>query len=672
MLSPVVFAVLLLLGLRAPAHAQEYRIQVQASPARIAFTPDSKVTVNVTVLDAQDTLAPDGTAVYLHTTLGTLPTVAYTQRGRVSVLLENAQGPGLALVTVTVGNSRRTVNVEFLGESGAMTASTEQRLRYRLQARQVYYSVDQRIFDLREDAEFITPQFTVRAQAIQFDVEHEVLTAQMGVVISAGDAVLSGEKLRLSRQNGEVLLIQVEPEVRAVRTTLPALTPLTDAVLAGTELNPLDPQPTKTWIISREATVYPGDQIHFRRPDFFIDSINRRLLRLPYHVLDLQGVSNTFFNSEISLTSDAGLNIDFPVYYAANDGHIGSLHLRNVTKGSSLYRGTDGLQVGLEEEYLVPGYAGDGALYLDDLLRPTRSASWEHNQDFGQTATSLTANYERYDELTPYTTRLGATFSRPLGTTSLHLRTDWSRFNTAETGVGELEAYLPPLPLASTGLSFNITPYLGMNRDVSTDDATGERTVRNEYYEGIRLGLGVPQISLLGGSISTSVNDEISHADGLYANFFDTSIRYRRDLSRNFSTSLGYSLSLSSTSEEGAPIYSYERLSFDLSGGGSGVWNLYSYASYDIDTEAIYATGMATVYLPWDRAKNGAANWWLRYRASYNRDDDTTADHLVTLGRNIGNYSVLLHYSPTGNTGVTGIGTGTGKNLAIELVRQGW
>jgi len=79
--------------------------------------------------------------------------------------------------------------------------------------------------------------------------------------------------------------------------------------------------------------------------------------------------------------------------------------------------------------------------------------------------------------------------------------------------------------------------------------------------------------------------------------------------------------------------------------------------------------------LPWFRKRPEEPRCYLSYRLGMTAggfDAITSTDQVMSAGWNIGNYSLQLHYSPTGNNGVTGIGPGSGKRWAVELVRAGW
>lgn len=711
--------------------AASYTIQAEARPKRLVYGDDNRVTLSVRVTDAKTGAAvPDGTSVFLYTTLGALSsTTCYTQHGEVSALLDNATGPGKAYVTITVGDTQETLMVEYLGQGGTATGepTANDRPHYRLNAQQVYFSADRRVFDLRDQAIFTAAGYTITAGAIQYDVQNNLLTAQSDVAINAGSTTITGEKLRLDLAAKHGAIVLVNPSISYLSISLPALTAREDETARKVDFTPLSTDPTHTWIVCHPATapkppapttplkpyagydsykvvkrvgaftpgsappvklwkspdyqviVYPGDMVLFRRPKFYLTDFDHPLFSLPYHVLNLRmPQGGTIFNSELSLTSDAGLNVDFPFYYMASGSRTGALHFRRVTKGSPYFRGSGGFQIDLEEEYLLPNQKGDGGIYCDDLTRPTRSITWDHNQTLGSNAhLSLSGSFSRYNDDTPYTTRGSINYSRTLGRSSVNLRTNMSQFEEHKNAVVELYANPPSLPIWPGVLSLGFSPYMGYEYDTDLSATTNTQTTTNSFYQGFGTSLALPTFSLLGCTITTNASNELSRSsDGVVTDYVDLGASARRSLFAGFSTSLSYGFSLTHTfAHDGTAATTSkpsQHFSLDLSGGRAQRWNFYAYSSYTLDSKALYSSLAYTYYPPFDRDKNGNPRWFARVTAHQTSGDIRTIEQLLSIGRNIGLYTLVMHVSPTGNTGVSGIGSGTGKAISIELQRQGW
>ena len=676
------FALLLsLIGAR-PAHAQGIQIQAIASPSRLVYGADNTIMITVSVRDNSGRAVEDGTAVFFNTTLGTLPTVAYTQGGKVGVIMGNTTGPGLAIITVTVNNARQTLQVEYLGKGGKATAQPK-RISYRIKAKQIYYSVDQRVFDLKDQTQLITPNYTIAADAMQLNVDQGIICAQQNITITANKKVVTARNLHMTLSMGTGTIITADPDITYKTFTLPALEVKDDTSAHNLDYVPISPLPTHTWILCHEALFYPGDQVQFYQPRFYLDNFDHCLYSLPYHVLNLRNqVNGAFFNSDVSITSDAGLNIDFPIYYAANDTHVGSLHLLEVARGSSGYSGSSGLELNVEEAYRV-GDSGEGGLFLDDLARDTRSVTWNHTHDFGPTHVSLTGGYDRYTDSTPYTERAGVSLARAFGGCSASLNTNWSSFDQNQDGVAEFTFGFPSLRIGKTGLGLGFTPYLNLHHNATTTTVastgpkttgtTTDSTTTDLFTQGLRTGLTFPSLRFLGGAITTNVSDDIAHdSDGVMTNYVDTGVSYAKQLSAIFSTSLTYSLSATHSSDPTVTNQPSQRLSYELSGHGGMDWNMAFYSNYGLEEKLLYNSLNANYYLPWWRTKDHKPRAVLQYTGSMSSGQLSSMDSLFSVGYVIGAYSLMLHYSPSGNNAVSGIGSGTGKRWAIELVRQAW
>ena len=135
---------------------------------------------------------------------------------------------------------------------------------------------------------------------------------------------------------------------------------------------------------------------------------------------------------------------------------------------------------------------------------------------------------------------------------------------------------------------------------------------------------------------------------------------------------LGYSYSLQSGGDN---FITYggsgrQRLDANLYAGKMDRWLLSGYASYELDDGGLFSSLQASYDLPFDRGKDGSAKWRLDLRANSSKYAGwATNDLRLALGRDIGNYELLLCYSPTSSGystyGLTG--SGSGKTIWLEL-----
>lgn len=662
-----------------------YRVEgPRAEPPRLNYEANSpsnnRVIIWARIVDETGAPAPDMVAVRLYTSLGAITPTVYTRNGEVSATLENVQGPGRAKIDIQLDTGGfNTLFVEYLGPGGVTARSvTPPRVHYRFTARQCYYSTDKTLLDLRDAAKFDAGAFTVTASAIQFDLRLKILTAQFGVKITRGTQVVEAQRLRLDLRLQKGAAEIVEPEVGKRLLDLATMT-LTDSDRARTtDCTPLDPLPTRTWIVCPEANVYPNEQqIQFRTPKFYVHNIDLPIMWMPYHVLNYsQSQANTFFNFQATVTSEPALSIDFPIYYAASADHIGSLHLRSLTKTTSP-TGVPGLQLGIDEEYRL-GKSADGAIYLDDLSRATRSVNWIHSQEIGKVHLNANASYERYKPDDEYTTRGNVSISNYLGQVSSNLNGNFSSYKDQRARTATWYLAPPMLRLGKkSGFGLGFNPFFGWQSTTALDAGTGSGITSDGFSQGLNCSLAVPTVRLLGGALMTGVNNGLVHySDGSLINNFDTTLRFQRRLFTHFTGSLGYTYNRQQTHSVAAPTStSSQRLDLNISGNGKN-WDFYTYAAYALENDSLFGAMNINYYLPWGLSRSGQRRWFVQYASSLSVMNGATTgqmlEHIFTIGRPVGTYTALLHYSPTGSTGITGIGMVTGKKWALELVHGGW
>ena len=154
----------------------------------------------------------------------------------------------------------------------------------------------------------------------------------------------------------------------------------------------------------------------------------------------------------------------------------------------------------------------------------------------------------------------------------------------------------------------------------------------------------------------------------------DARLSLRRSLGSTSSFTLSYSYNL----EQGGtwPSYDRQRLDANLYASKGQKWYGYSFASYDLTNKSIYGSLSCSYQLPIERISNGRSKWRLDLRSSFSRFMGLSqTDARIALGRDIGNYEILLCYSPTGTGyGSYGYGYGTrqGKKWWLELAAAGF
>ncbi len=203
-----------------------------------------------------------------------------------------------------------------------------------------------------------------------------------------------------------------------------------------------------------------------------------------------------------------------------------------------------------------------------------------------------------------------------------------------------------------------------------------ETELREEtFYEGLRTGLGMPSWKILGGNLAPNMSDELSHdSNDVVTNNFVSGLSYQKKLNKYFASSLSYSFSLTQTNQSATAGTSPtdQRFSLNLTGSHGKLWNLQLYSSYSLEEQSLFGTASTTYYLPWLHTHGGHHPIYLQYNGSITTGTTTVYSHLLSLGIALGAYTVVIHYSPTGNTELTGFSASAGEHWSFELVRAGW
>ncbi len=650
--------------------AQNYILRADASPTRVNYGSDNNVNIIVTVSNPDGTMVPNNTLIYFYTTLGYIPELAYTQNGRVSVILSNNAGPGIADITCQAGETQAKIRITYIGQ-GETAPPTEAKPFYELTGKQLYYNFDNKVFEIYDNAQFLSAGYIIKANAMNIDSIHGIVLARGKIIITDSKNTLTAEEIYFDFNTGQGYAVTLTDNMGFKSFSLPTLKFQDDPTARTRDYTIPESPKTASWIVSNKATVYPGDYILFKTPKFYLNNFDHCLLRLPYHVLDMRASDvGALFNFNIALTSSAGLYVDFPVYYDASSSHVGSIKFRNVLQGSPNYRGYDGIQVSVEEEYRIND-SGDGGIYFDDINRKIRSVSWDHRQDFGETRCNFNSSYSRYSAASPYTTHAGVSVSRDLGATNLYLSTSTSFYDKTNSVRSDLSLAPPPLRFGKTGYGFTFSPFLAydLNKSVSN---TGVATTTNLTSEGIRAGFNTPSYRLLGGSLNPRVSQDITNdSTGITSSSFDSSLSYNRQFGQFISSSLNYSHS-KTVSNRGSAMPASRRYSFSLTGNSPRAWNAFLYSSYSVGSDIFYHNGGFNYQLPWDKSASGQRRWTTTANLSYTTGKNSSFNDSYSIGRSLGAYSLILHYSPKGINGSAGIGASSGKNWSLEVARTSW
>lgn len=643
------------------AVAAGYHIEVQAQPQRPRAGSDEPCAVTVRVTDALGAPVRDGTEVTLVTTLGAVdPPLARTSGGLARAELRSAV-PGAAEVSVLVEGQREVMVVEFTG--GAARPAPRPAPMIRIQARYVAYSADYDCITASDQARAEHGPLVIEAGNLQYEVARGLLKAQHGVRVSSGGKTIEGERACYHVTTCDGMLLRAQEGVERVAFRADDLDGAGPEPIGGADFLPTDTSDTNTWIVARDAVIFPSDRIQFSDARLYVG--DKRVFSLPHYVAPLRGQRN-LLNQVFSLSSGGGLNLDVPFYYAADTAHAGSLHLRRRAAGGYGYGGT-GWSLGLEEQYRL-GARSRGTLAVDDLTDNTRSLRLDHQLDFGpESRVDMGLNYYRYNPSYPGALTGRALYSRRLSDADLNVIALGSSIAGATSWSVDGNMRWGDRPLGHSGVAYDVTANLGYGG------------AQYGYGGGLCFGGGVGlsprawEISK-GTTATLNVGQQFVWAQiGGQRTAFDLRAMLRQSLGGLGAAMLSYDYNLS----RGGYYSSYGRQQLSLNAYMSqGLsWRASGYASYSLDRRSLFSSGGVSYALPLQQKAGGESPWRLDLRGSYAQfGSSRTMNSRIAIGRAIGAYEALLCFSPSGSYGYGsyGYGYGRGKSLSLEFTPLGY
>jgi hypothetical protein len=653
-------AALVLLAVET-AVAIPYALQVQAQPQRPRADGIEPCAITVRVTDPLGAPARDGTQVTFVTTLGTLdPQAALTGGGIARTELKSATA-GRAEVSILVEGQRDKIVVEFVGARAKPPPKPAPMVK--ITGKYVAYSADYDCITAADDAQAQHGALKIEAGNLQYEVARGVLKAQHAVRISGGGATLEGERACYRVGAGEGVLLRAQDAVERIAFRADDLRAAAPGATQASDFLPTDTSSTNTWVVAREAIVFPNERIQFDNARLYVG--NRRIFSLPHYVTPLSG-QRSLLNQVFNISSGGGINLDLPFYYHANESHAGSLHIIRRAAGNYGY-GRTGWSLGLQEQYRL-GNNSRGTLAVDDLLDSTRSLRLDHQIEFNpRSRVNMGLNYYRWDSSYPaaltgrafYTQRLSSADLSVIGLTSAIGGTaSWSLDGNMRWR---------PKPIFRTGVNYDLSANLGYGSS------------QYGYGGGLCFGGGVgltPREWNITRTTAASLDlaQQLTFAQiGGMATTFDARAVLRQSLGSLGAATLSYDYTLS----QGGYYATYGRQQLSLNAylNRGTVWRASGFASYSLDLNSIFASGNVSYRLPFQISAYGQSPWRLDLRGSYTAFGTArTMSSRIAIGRAIGQYEALLCFSPNGSYGYGsyGYGYGHGKSFWVEFAPAGF
>jgi hypothetical protein len=651
------------------AVAAQYAIDIDAQPQRPPAGGEQPCVITVRLTDTVGAPVRDGTQVTFVTTLGTIdPQVATTVGGIARADLACAT-PGRVEVSVLVEGQRNAVVVEFTGSAPQPATATPPAPRakpapmIRIEGKYVAYSADYGCITAADQARAQHGALVIEAGNLQYEIARGLVKAQHAVRVRNGAAVLEGERACYHISTCDGVLLRAQEGVERVAFRADALGAAAATPTAAADLAPADTTDTTTWIVARNAIVFPSDRIQFTNATLYVG--DKRVFSLPHYVAPLRGQRN-LLNQVFSVSSSGGLNLDLPFYYAANVSHVGSLHLRRRSRDGYGY-GQVGWSLGVEEQYRF-SQRSTGTLAVDGITDSTRSVRMDHQLDLGTNGrVSMGLNYYRYNPSYP-----GALTGRAF----------WSkRVNSADLSVIALGSSMAGQATWSldSSMRWGNRPigHSGFDYDVMTN--LGYGSAQYGYGGGLCLGGGLA-VSPPSWEISRSTSASLDLAQqflwaqiGGQRTTFDARAMVRQGLGVLGALTMSYDYNLS----QGGYYSTYGRQQLSLNAYLSRGfrWRASGYASYSLDRDSFFASGNASYSLPIQQSGDGSSPWRLDLRGSVARFGTAQSmSSRIAIGRAVGSYEALLCYSPTASYGYGsyGYGYGGGKTLWLEFAPLGY
>jgi len=656
-----------LLCLAQVCASADFVITARAEPARVTPGSSAGAAIIVEVRDSAGQPAADGTEVRFVTTLGQVTPNAQTVRGAARGTVTSSTA-GTAEVTVLAGGQTAKVQVEFTRDAGIGEGTSGV---VRIRGTYTAFSSERQVVVASDHARFEQGRLTIEADTMQYALGQGVLKAQDRVLVRGAGSKLEGQRLSYEVAQAQGVLL------RAGDTVEKAFFRGASLQIYSTE-GPLTPQlfslqdlsDTKTWVVADSITVFPNERIQFVSPQIYYRGV--KLIGMPYYEMRLGTwrAQEGFLNQVFSFTSAGGLNVDFPVYYAATQAHTGALRIRRFGRGSwgSGYAG-EGWSFGLEEQYRLGD--GQGTLSLDNLLENTRGFRLQHHQDFDpDSRADISFNHYRYDERFPGITSGTAYYYHRLGKMDLNLTSRGSKSSYSTDWA--LEGNLRLARRARGGLQYDIVSEVGYGNSLPGSFLTSQEGRPTRIGLGTGLYLYPPGRRLDDKTdLTPSLSVSTYHLLGAGSQqSLDARLGLRRTLGAASSASLTYSYSL----QRGASFMSGGRQRLDLSAYAAGgvKWQTNLYASYDLSSKGVFGSVAASYVPPFERAANGQGKWRVDTTFGYSRFTSiSTKDSRISISRDIGNYLASLVYSPTGAASYSsywgGFGSNLGRKIWIEL-----
>lgn len=386
-LALIIALVISLVPISLSADRSTGGIVLSANPSSVVADGKSFTTITAEVRDKDGKFAPDGTEVHFTASMGEIEEVGTVQSGAARVKLTSANIPGVSVVTATWVDGQAVARIDVAFGQGAMPTGPD----YIDVKSDGYlaYSVDHQVVEAIGVVKLKYRALELEAHSVQVDLGKMKIIAKGGgpaqpvkLISKSGNTEASIFTCDFSASQG-LLLSAERGKVQQVSITSSGWTLGTDnAVYMPDQFDFTDLSDSGIVVKAKQATVFPGEKIQFRRTSVFVDG--KRMLSLPLYVLSLTGYQAD--GEQYLGYSTGGLSLNLPFYYALSPQSSGSMLLRyGESTGFSEFSQTPGWYIDLKQRYRTE--KSEGMLTLSHIT-DRWGAQFSHSQRFGQDASA--------------------------------------------------------------------------------------------------------------------------------------------------------------------------------------------------------------------------------------------------------------------------------------------
>ena len=573
----LIIAAIVFCGPAIPA-GRDYTMWLKAHPQAIVADGKSDTIISAEVRDSNGRNVPDNTVVEFTASQGIIESSAGTVAGVARVRLQSSANVGTAMVSaVVIGSSAvAQTRVDFLAPGTEMFDESFISISSK---KYLGYDMAGKIIDAAGGVEIHSRGIDISVEECQLDARKTVLRAKgrlggSNIILKRGDKQLEASELYYDfiSMSG-VILTPAEDGARRMRFRgRDFFTQVDEDPDKNVTFDFTPVGPDTMFIKSRSIIVRPGEEIKFKRADFYLKG--EKVLGVPLHVESLNGQQKGV--AQVMSYGTDGLRLDVPFYYSISPNGTGALRLKHGSDaGWGLGSGNAPWQLDLDQEYNI-GSSTDGAFTMDRITSSQWGAKWTQRHEFDNDAQLYT-----YLDFPSHQSLYGsADYSRSFDNYTFTMNMRGDRRSSSNVGYYTSACLQSrPKPTLGGAVSYAYSTKLNYNSRLDEDNSkVGSGLGLQLYGKPLRLGMN--------GNFNTSlsVSQNIGGSDSGMSLWGNAS--YYQNLGTIGQFSLNYNYA-----HGGSSGYSEQSISTDFSLTPSQKWQAYFNATYGLGDQSISAFG---------------------------------------------------------------------------------